>query len=94
VLNPYYRVGGGGFPNLPPVSTTYVTVPNFIRGECVFRDGYSFLEITVTTDAADQRPDDIGGDLTPDWGLHLVDVHLAMGDLVTLVKAQIAAHAN
>jgi hypothetical protein len=91
VLNPYYRVGGGGFPNPPAVSTRYIAVPSFIRGECVYRDGYSFLEITVTTDPADQRPDDIGGDLTPDWGLHLVDVHLAMGDLVTLVKAQIAA---
>jgi hypothetical protein len=52
------------------------------------------MEITVINDPADQRPDDIGGDLTPDWGLHLVNVHLAMGDLVELVKEQIAAHGN
>jgi len=94
LLTPYFRVGGVGVPNPPAVSTPYYSLPAFLRGECVYRDGFSFLEITVLGNSADPRPDDISGDLTPDWGLHLVDVHLAMGDLVKLVGAQIAAYAN
>ena len=42
------------------------------------------------------RVDDIGGDLTPQWGMHLVDVNVALGNLVDLVgqqaKAWLAAH--
>ena len=45
-------------------------------------------------DPADVRTDDIPGDLIAgdrvlaDWGLHLIDVHLVMGDLLRLVQAQ------
>jgi len=46
----------------------------------------------VLADPADPRADDIGGDLTPEWGLHLVDVHLTMGDLVALTRSQAAAY--
>ena len=28
------------------------------------------------------------GAVTPDWGLHLVDVNIAMGNLVELVESQ------
>jgi hypothetical protein len=43
---------------------------------------------------ADPRVDDITGDLGPPgkplatWGLHLVDVNLAMGNLLRIVEAQ------
>jgi Protein of unknown function (DUF3089) len=94
LLTPYYRVGSVGVLNPPAVSTPYYTVPDFLRGECVVKDGFSFLEITVLGNPADPRADDINGDLTPEWGLHLVDVHLAMGDLVKLVGAQIASYVN
>jgi hypothetical protein len=47
--------------------------------------------VTVHADPADPRIDDIGGDLTPEWGLHLVDVNIAMGDLVDLARSE-AAH--
>ena len=73
------------------VTTPYVTLPDFIKGECVLKDGFSYMEIAILGDPSDPRPDDIGGNLTPGWGLHLVDVHLAMGDIVDLVKAQVAA---
>ena len=45
-------------------------------------------------DPADSRVDDIVGDLgmrakpLADWGLHLVDVNLAMGNLLDLVGQQ------
>ena len=48
-------------------------------------------------DPADPRADDIPGDLgavgkvQANWGLHLIDVNLAMGNLVELVERQAAA---
>lgn len=70
------------------VDTPFVTLPGLVEAECVDDGTFSYLEVTVTADPDDARIGDIGGDLTPEWGLHLVDVHLAMGDLVDLVRAQ------
>lgn len=38
------------------------------------------------------RADDIAGDLTPQWGLHLVDANLVMGDIVDQVTVQSETH--
>jgi hypothetical protein len=46
----------------------------------------------VNDNPSDPRIDDIGGDLTPEWGLHLVDANVAMGDLVRLAAAQARAY--
>jgi len=73
------------------VSTPMVTTPGLVEVECVERDGFGYLEVTVHGDPADPRADDISGDLSPDWGLHLVDENLVMGDMVTLVGKQIEA---
>jgi hypothetical protein len=35
----------------------------------------------------------MGGDLTPEWGLHLQDVNLVMGDILTLVGKQAKTYA-
>lgn len=45
-------------------------------------------------DPEDPRIDDIGGDLTPEWGLHLVDANLAMGDLATITESQARAYQS
>jgi hypothetical protein len=34
----------------------------------------------------------VGPTLGPTWGLHLVDVNIALGDLVALVRAEAAAY--
>jgi hypothetical protein len=47
--------------------------------------------VRVHGDPADPRVDNIGGDLTPQWGLHLVDVNIGMGNLVDIVRQQGAA---
>lgn len=78
----------------PEIMTEFVGVPGLLYGECVERDGFNYLEITVAGDPGDPRTDDIGGDVmtpngpSPAWGLHLIDVHVAMGDLVELVRRQ------
>jgi hypothetical protein len=58
------------------------------------RDGVSYLAVTVNGDPADPRADDIGGAIGPEWGLHLVDVALVMGDLVDLVRRQADAFSK
>lgn len=50
------------------------------------------LELTILADAMDPRPDTIGGNITPEWGLHLIDAHIAMGDIVRLAESQTAAY--
>ena len=76
------------------ITTPWVTFPDFLTGECVRQGEYDFLELTIAADPADPRTDDIPGDLTPPWGLHLVDANVAMGDLVDLVRTQVDAHAG
>ena len=73
------------------ITTPFVTLPDFVEAECAEHNGFSYLAITVQGEPADPRIDDIGGDLTPEWGLHLVDANVAMGDLVALARSQ--AHA-
>jgi hypothetical protein len=73
------------------IATKFVTLPGMVDAQCARRDGFSYLELTVHGDPGDGRIDDIGGDLTPEWGMHLVDVSVAMGNLVDVVEAQAAA---
>jgi len=35
-----------------------------------------------------------GADLTPEWGLHLVDANIAMGNLVDVAAAQSRAYCG
>lgn len=76
------------------LTTPFYTMPDFVYGECkVNEDGVSYLEIAVDADPQDPRADDINGEfiIGPGWGLHLVDMNLAMGDLVDLAETQAAA---
>jgi hypothetical protein len=64
-----------------------------VDGECAETNGYTYLSLTVHGDTNDPRIDDIGGDITPEWGMHLIDVNVAMGNLVRIAKRQAHAHA-
>jgi hypothetical protein len=54
--------------------------------------------VTVHGDPAGPRTSDIVGDVVvngqvlPEWGLHLIDVHLAMGNLVDIVRQESTAY--
>ena len=84
----------------PKIDTPFVQVPGLLTGECVEHDGFSYLSVTVNADPNDARTDEIGGDVVineqvaKDWGLHLIDMHLAMGNLVELAKVQGEANRN
>jgi hypothetical protein len=80
-----------------PIATPVVSVPGLLTAECVSDSLGTRLEVTVHADTADVRADDINGDIGPatpaqaQWGLHLVDVNLVMGNLLEIVKQQSVA---
>lgn len=82
------------------IDTPFVSVPGLISAECKFAHTGSYLAITLHGDPSDPRTDDIVGDVVTngqvqaDWGLHLLDVQLAMGNLVDLVQAKAEAYAK
>ena len=87
-----------------PIDTPFVSVPRLLTAECVSNEKGSYLAITVHGDPSDPRTDDITGDVVvngqvlADWGLHLIDVNLAIGNLVDIVgqqsKAYLATNKN
>lgn len=74
------------------IKTPFVSLPGMLTGQCVRENGYSFLKVTVHGEPGGARVTDITGDLTPEWGLHLIDVNLVMDDLVTLAATQAKAY--
>jgi hypothetical protein len=84
----------------PPkkIDTPFVSTPGLLTGECVERDGFSYLSVHVNADPNDPRTDDITGDVVrngqvaAEWGLHLIDMNVAMGNLVSLVGSQAKAY--
>lgn len=80
-----------------PVATPFVKVPGLLSGECRSDAHGDYLAVTLHGDPRDGRADDIRGDVyshgkrLDQWGLHVVDMELVMGDLVRLVSAQAKA---
>jgi hypothetical protein len=70
--------------------TPWVQVPDQYTAECKHEDGVTWLQIDH--DPSDPRPA-VSPTLGPAWGLHLVDVNLALGNLVDLVRTQAKAYA-
>lgn len=84
----------------PNPATPFVAVPGLISGQCVSKNGFNYLEAHVNANPADPRTDVIAGDVTgpggviaQDWGLHLIDANIAMGDLVEVIGRQAKAYA-
>jgi hypothetical protein len=93
-LEPYFQASVPAFSadaaEPAQITTNWVTLPDFLTAECI-RDGdVDYLEVTIDADPDDPRTDDITGDLTPEWGLHIVDANIAMGNLIDVVAAPIA----
>jgi hypothetical protein len=86
----------------PPqeINTPFVSVPGLLTAECVSNDKGSYLAITVHGNPENPRTDDIpgdvvvGGQVLADWGLHLIDVNLAIGNLIDIVGQESKAYLN
>jgi hypothetical protein len=81
-----------------PINTPFVSIPGMLTAECVSNEKGTYLAITVHNDPAGARTQDIVGDVVvngqvfADWGLHLIDVNLAMGNLIDIVGLQSKAY--
>ena len=80
------------------VETPFVSVPRLLSAKCATNENGTYLEVTVHPDPSDPRADDIPGDLgmgaaiQANWGLHLIDVNLSIGNLVDIVSQQSKAY--
>jgi hypothetical protein len=78
----------------PNPTTPFISVPGLLSAQCVDKNGFSYLEVHVNAVPSDPRTDTIEGDvvtdgkISEDWGLHLIDANLAMGNLVDIVGAE------
>ena len=69
---------------MPP--TVWTTQPRSYSGSCSSAGGANVLEITALHGAQVATPSP-----TPDWGLHLLDTNIALGNLIAIVKREAAA---
>jgi hypothetical protein len=75
--------------------TRFVRVPGLVTGQCVTRGPLTYLSVRAAGPGpgAALDPAIVGDAAYPEWGLHVIDVHLVQGDLVRLVAAQTQAWA-
>lgn len=70
------------------IATPLVRVVGLLKGQCRSNGFASYLEVTVERGPGSPASRDIQGDLAEGLGLHLVDLEVAMGNLVDLVGQQ------
>ncbi|MFI4936507.1 MAG: DUF3089 domain-containing protein, partial [Caulobacterales bacterium] len=75
------------------IATPFVAVPGMLTGACVHTGPFNYLSIHINAATAGPRANNIPGDLTPQWGLHLIDANLVMGNLLDVVGAESKAWA-
>jgi Protein of unknown function (DUF3089) len=71
----------------PPASTVWVSVPRGYRAHCSSANNANVLQITAVGGAKLPNPSP-----TPEWGLHLLDAQVALGNLIADVKTEAAAY--
>jgi DUF3089 family protein len=81
----------GAFVQVPPAPTPWVATPGEYSGQCEQANGASWLQATHVGPAGDPRLvlEELLG---PEWGLHVYDVNIALGNLVGLVWLQSVAY--
>lgn len=81
---------GAWAPRARAATTTFLAWPQ-LSAECVDTGSVSYLAVQLPAEI----PGDVAnnGQVLRNWGLHLVDVNLALGNLVQIVRQQARAHA-
>jgi len=75
------------------VPTPWLSTPDQYTAHCESSGDANWLQVDTTSIPGDQRPV-VSQVLGPTWGLHLVDVNIALGNLVDLVRQQTAAFSD
>lgn len=80
------------------IDTSFVKVPGLLSAACVSDDHGTYLAVTVHPTPGGARTNDISGDVMvngqvyEDWGLHLIDANLTMGNLIAIVGDESRAY--
>ena len=74
---------------LPTPPTVWASEPGAYRARCEVSGGAHVLELSPQHGAQVIQPS-----LSPPWGLHLVDANIALGNLLTVVRHEVAAYAR
>jgi Protein of unknown function (DUF3089) len=75
------------------VTTPWITYPGLYRASCQHAGGATWLQVTPTHISGDQRPL-VQVQPNADWGYHLEDINLTLGNLVQDVSSEEAAYAS
>ena len=73
------------------ITTPFMGFPDLLEAECVYENGFSYLQIHTNADPADSRADAFKGDLSPEWGTHAVDWEVATLNILDVVNDEISA---
>ena len=91
---------GGGPAKLAPYFPTgtapappWVSYPDLYTAQRMSVGGATWLQVTTITTPGDTRPI-VTESLGPTWGLHVVDVNIALGNLVALAGSESAAYTH
>ena len=71
-----------------------VRVVGLLEGQCRSNAFASYLEVSVQRGPGSPASRDIQGDLAEPLGLHLVDMEVAMGNLIELVGQQTRSYLD
>jgi hypothetical protein len=85
---------GANAPKLPiSTKTPFVTYPGEFSARCRTAGAATWLQVDRTANPNDHRPgvSNVG---SARWGLHVLDVNIALGNLVDLVRSEAAAYAG
>lgn len=80
-----------------PVGARYARIPGLLSGECVVKDGVSYLSVHVDPGvggglgAFATAPGTVGDEAYPEWGWHVMDIPIVQGDLIRVVGREIDA---
>jgi Protein of unknown function (DUF3089) len=77
-LTPYFLTKTAT-PSVPPITTPWVTYPALYTSTCRSADGASWLQVATAAPAG--RPV-VTETLGADWGYHIDDINLALGNLL------------
>jgi hypothetical protein len=89
-LQPYFPAATSK-PKGVRIRTPWLLYPGLYTAQCQQSGGASWLQVTATPSAGDPRPT-VTPVLGPNWGYHLQDVNLALGNLVADVSREEASY--